>query len=695
MAEEIRGPEPSAEVEDLRAQLAEAEDTLRAISDGQADALVIDVGRGDEVHFLGGGQSIYRRFIEAVSQGAATLSGDGTILSCDACLAKTLGIPLARVVGTSLADYLSPDDGEVLGAVLALSDAEPRRRKVRLTTDTGESVPVYVSASVLHGAGSQQVSCVIFTDLEEVVSAESALRDSEERYRGLVELAPVGITVLLDGKIAFANPAAWRMLGADSEQQVLGRPVEAIIHPDSLEAALSRMSRVVAGGGGLYPTQVVCLRLDGTPIDVELEATQVSFRGSAAVQVIVTDVSQRNKDARALERVTRALRTLAACNAALVHARDEESLLQAVCDIAVAEGAYWMTWVGYAERDEAKSVRPVAFAGHEDGFLSEVGFTWGDGAESSPPGLAIREHTSVLLHEIDSDTRFPIGREARIARGYRSLAALPLIDSTGDAFGALTFMAADANAFDVDELTLLEELAADLAFGIEARRTWVRRLEAEDATVRSNERLKTLFIQLTEMIGRVVEARDPYTSGHEERVAAVAVALARQMGLPQNIIDSLRVAALLHDVGKMVVPAEILTKPGKLSGVEFSLIKEHARAGYEILKDIPFDRPIAEFVLQHHERMDGSGYPAGLQGDEIHVESRILAVADVIEAMASHRPYRAALGLEAAVAEIVGSSGKYDPAVAAACKALYDDGRLNMEASEPGAASPVAAQYSR
>jgi len=170
------------------------------------------------------------------------------------------------------------------------------------------------------------------------------------------------------------------------------------------------------------------------------------------------------------------------------------------------------------------------------------------------------------------------------------------------------------------------------------------------------------------------------------------VALARQMGLPQNIIDSVRVAALVHDVGKMVVPAEILTKPGKLSEVEFSLIKEHSSAGFEILKGVPFDWPIAEFVLQHHERMDGSGYPAGLQGDEIHVEARILAVADVIEAMASHRPYRAALGLEAAVAEIVGNPGKYDPAVAAACKALYDDGRLNMMASDPSAASSVAAR---
>jgi len=277
--------------------------------------------------------------------------------------------------------------------------------------------------------------------------------------------------------------------------------------------------------------------------------------------------------------------------------------------------------------------RPVAFAGHEDGFLSEVGFTWGDGAEGGPSGLAIREHTSVILREIDSDTRFPIGREARIARGYRSLAALPLIDSTGDAFGALVFIAADANAFDVDELTLLEELAADLAFGIEARRTLARRLEAEDAVVRSNERLEALFIKLTEMIGRIVEVRDPYTSGHEERVAIIAVALAQQMGLPQNIIDSVRLAALVHDVGKMVVPTEILTKPGKVSEVEFSLIKEHAHAGYEILKGIPFDWPIAEFVLQHHERMDGSGYPAGLQGDEIHVESRILAVADVIEAL--------------------------------------------------------------
>jgi len=137
-------------------------------------------------------------------------------------------------------------------------------------------------------------------------------------------------------------------------------------------------------------------------------------------------------------------------------------------------------------------------------------------------------------------------------------------------------------------------------------------------------------------------------------------------------------AALVHDIGKLSVPAELLTKPGKLSDAEFALIKGHPQSGYDILKSIDFGRPVAEIALQHHERMDGSGYPNRLQGDEVPMAARIVAVADVIEAMAAHRPYRAALGVEAAVGEIRDHPEKYDPVVIAACLRLYEDGRLGL-----------------
>jgi putative nucleotidyltransferase with HDIG domain len=169
-----------------------------------------------------------------------------------------------------------------------------------------------------------------------------------------------------------------------------------------------------------------------------------------------------------------------------------------------------------------------------------------------------------------------------------------------------------------------------------------------------------------------VETRDPYTAGHQIRSADLARAIAAEMGLPQDKIDAIRMAGSIHDIGKISTPAEILSKPTKLSDLEFSLIKEHARQGYEILKDVESPWPLAEIVRQHHERMDGSGYPRGLRGEAIMVEARILAVADVVESMASHRPYRAALGLNAALEEIEKNRETlYDADVAAACLRLF------------------------
>ncbi|MCX7843973.1 MAG: HD-GYP domain-containing protein [Candidatus Bipolaricaulota bacterium] len=173
-----------------------------------------------------------------------------------------------------------------------------------------------------------------------------------------------------------------------------------------------------------------------------------------------------------------------------------------------------------------------------------------------------------------------------------------------------------------------------------------------------------------------MDLREPYTAGHQRRVAELACAIAQELGLSAERIQGLRVAALLHDVGKaLFVPIEILSKPGKLTDLEMALIREHPRAGYEILRRVEFPWPVAEIVHQHHERLDGSGYPRGLKGEAILLEARILAVADVVEAMSSHRPYRPALGVEAALAEIREKAGKlYDPKVVEACLRVFARG---------------------
>ena len=182
----------------------------------------------------------------------------------------------------------------------------------------------------------------------------------------------------------------------------------------------------------------------------------------------------------------------------------------------------------------------------------------------------------------------------------------------------------------------------------------------EERTVRLQGALEGII----QAMARTVDARDPYTAGHQQRVANLAVAIATEMNIPQDQIEGIRMAGMIHDLGKISVPAEILSKPSRLTEIEFSLIKTHPRIGYDIIADIEFPWPIAQMVLQHHERMNGAGYPQGFSGEDILLEARILCVADVVEAMASHRPYRPALGLEKALDEI--SKNKrvfYDPEV--------------------------------
>lgn len=169
-------------------------------------------------------------------------------------------------------------------------------------------------------------------------------------------------------------------------------------------------------------------------------------------------------------------------------------------------------------------------------------------------------------------------------------------------------------------------------------------------------------------IAHIVDLRDPYTYGHQKRVADISVAIAKQMGLSENTIEGIYFAALIHDVGKIQVPAELLSKPSKLTKAEFNLIKTHPRVGYQLMKEVDFPWPIAELIYQHHEKMNGTGYPRKLSGDRILLGARIIGVADVLEAMSSHRPYRPALGLEKALEEINKNKGiLFDTDVVDAC----------------------------
>ncbi|HEY0838124.1 MAG TPA: HD-GYP domain-containing protein [Azospirillum sp.] len=207
------------------------------------------------------------------------------------------------------------------------------------------------------------------------------------------------------------------------------------------------------------------------------------------------------------------------------------------------------------------------------------------------------------------------------------------------------------------------------------RREFRRRDQAERGRLAALTGARSALDQTAEALGRAVERRDPYTAGHQARVALLSAAIAGRLGLNEGQVEGIRLGALMHDIGKIGIPAELLSKPGRLEPQEFELIKLHTVYGHDIVKRVEFDDAIHRIVLEHHERMDGSGYPHGLAGDVISLEARIVAVADVVEAITSHRPYRPAKGLDAACEELRSQRGtKLDTEATDACLALLEDG---------------------
>jgi putative nucleotidyltransferase with HDIG domain len=333
------------------------------------------------------------------------------------------------------------------------------------------------------------------------------------------------------------------------------------------------------------------------------------------------DITERERAKRALERTNRALRTLSSGNEVLVRAASESDLLHEMCRVIVEAGGYRIAWIGEAEQDEAKTVTPVAWAGAESGFLSRTRCSWADVPTGrGPSGRAIRTGEPQTSQNLAEDPLMEPWLAEAQKRGFASAGSLPLKDGLR-VFGVLTIYAAEPDAFDADELKLLLELATDLSYGIRALRDRVARESAE-------QRWRTTLEATIGAIASTVEMRDPYTAGHQKRVAELAAAIAREIGLPKEEVHGIYLAGIIHDVGKITVPAEILSKPGKLSPLEYRLIQAHAQSGHDIVRGVDFPWPIAEMILQHHERLDGSGYPNALtrfihRGFETAVPQRV------------------------------------------------------------------------
>jgi PAS domain S-box-containing protein len=497
--------------------------------------------------------------------------------------------------------------------------------------------------------------------------AEASLKESEERFRNMAESAQDGIAIVdAEGAVSYWNAAAERMFGYRQSDLAGKRMAEIIVpSPDGRDAAKG-WPTFGAGeqGEAVGATFEACgVHQDGHQFPIELSLSSAPIKGRWHAVGIIRDISERKRAEEALRRSNRFLRTLSRCNETLVHASDENDLLHDMCRVVVEVGEFALAWVGTVGADGV--IRSVAKHGGCVGFIDDVPTGGEDAAAARRPVVRAVESGEIQVVQDITESDGPEWRSQALSCGFRSAISLPLRVG-GNLIGALNIYASEPGGFGSEEVNLLSELAGDLGFGIATIRV---RAEREDDA----RKLERALEDTIQAIATTIEARDPYTAGHQRRVAQLAAAIAREMGLPENRITGVLRGAEIHDIGKIYIPSEILSRPGRLSNTEFSLIKIHPQVGYDIVKEIDFPWPVAAMILQHHERLDGSGYPRGLRGgDQIILEAKILAVADVVDAMVSHRPYRAALGVDAALDEIVRNRGVlYDETVVDLCVRLF------------------------
>ncbi|MHB8829537.1 MAG: PAS domain S-box protein [Syntrophales bacterium] len=465
-------------------------------------------------------------------------------------------------------------------------------------------------------------------ELTELHSQNEALKNSEnpEKYRSLVEdIRDVIYELDSQGVVLYISPAIRDLLGYDSAE-ILGKNFIELAHKDDLSSCAEWFSELRKGVES--PSEYRIIDKSGeykwaqTRVRPIMEGGE--FRGARGILIDVTEQKRVEATLRESEEKYRSVfeNSIMGISRTLRDGR-----------LIAVNNAYAKMY-GYADAEEmmagVSSVGPL-YANPEERedvlrILTEKG---------------VMEPREITLIRRDG-TRFIVLAGTREIR---------------DSKGNLLY-------YQVEQIDITD------------------RKRAEKQLQDTLESLRKAVGATIQVLVSAVEARDPYTAGHQTRSADLARAIAIEMGLPKEKIEGIRMAGSIHDIGKLSIPAEILSKPTKLSEIEFPLIKEHAQKGFEMLKDVESPWPLAEIVHQHHERMDGSGYPRHLKGEEILMEARILAVADVVEAMASHRPYRPSLGIDAALKEIEKNKGIfYDDSVADACLRLFREKGFQLAVS--------------
>jgi len=440
----------------------------------------------------------------------------------------------------------------------------------------------------------------------------------------------------LAGVLEWVSDSVADVLGV-APDVILGRLTVDLVHPDDVGALLATRERVAADGRG--PTQVLRLRTSSggwremSGRGVTLHDDDGTATGRLFVLRDIHDHSAR----------LRALQTLSRGNAVLVRATDEQQLLDEMCATVVEAGRYALAWYGRPLDNEAHSVLPVASAGPLVDYVASITVTWDESPTGrGPTGTALRTGETQVNDDFENPDFTP-WKAAAQERGFRSSISLP-VRAEGRIDGALMVYARDVGAFDETARSLLEDLAADIGYGLER--------------LRDAQRLAESLTSSVHVLAAAVEARDPYTAGHQWRVGEIAGLIGRELGLAEPQVEGLVLGAAIHDLGKIAISHSTLGKEGPLADHEWERLREHPRIGHDITQRVPWPWAIAEMILQHHERLDGSGYPRGLRGDEILIEARIIAVADTYEAMANDRPYRVAPGHDQAMDVLRSGAGR-------------------------------------
>jgi PAS domain S-box-containing protein len=612
--------------------------------------------------------------VNAVDDSIVSTDCAGTIVTWNPASEDIYGYSETEAIGKDVrmlvpAEFMPAID-EMFSNMIAGNAKNLFRSEIPLIRNDGSRIDVFLSIVPLKDeSGTVTGAAGVSRDVTERNAMVRSLHSSEEQFRELVEQAPEAI-LLFDAdkdKFVLANHTALELFESSSEQLLSSGPKQfyAAEQSDALDVSVSYAdhTRRVLSGESVTFERSICVS-SGTEKECEVRLSLLPSSTEHLIRASFIEITQRRRAEKKVARGTRALKALSAANEAVVHATDEITLLQKLCDLLVDVGGYAFAWIGVPEVDENKNIRALAHAGSDDGYLADVQTSWGDAARSKgPTHRAMRTGEMQVDAEYDDVRTRPWREEAR-KRGFLSAIALPLKIGSGP-FTVLTIYAGDADAFDAEELGLLSDLVDDLAFGI----VGIRNSDQHKVAVRKLQENMELTVRA---IASTLELRDPYTAGHQRRVGMLAGTIARELGFSEDRAHSVYLAGVVHDIGKITVPAEILSKPGRLTSTEFDLIRVHAEAGYGILKDIAFPWPLPEMVRQHHERLDGSGYPRGLTSAQMLPEAKILAVADVMEAMLAHRPYRPSRGLEAALAEIERGRGSiYDPDAADACLSLF------------------------